>query len=71
MELPGGGELPDSSGFGRAFHKSRVEHLRWRLGLKNCFGVDSEGLSGGLALFCHESISVNLIKCHRRYIDLE
>ena len=29
----------------------KVEKLRWRLGLKGFHGVDSDGRSGGLALF--------------------
>ncbi|CAN6346612.1 unnamed protein product [Urochloa humidicola] len=49
---------------------SRVENLRWRLGLKNCISVDSDGRSGGLALFWHESVEVNLIEKNLRYIDV-
>jgi hypothetical protein len=49
---------------------SRVENLRWRLGLKNCITFDSEGRSGGLALFCHDSVVVNLIEKNFRYIDV-
>ena len=31
--------------------ESRVKNLRWRLGLKGCLAVDSNGKRGGLALF--------------------
>jgi hypothetical protein len=48
----------------------RVSNLRWRLGLKNCIEVDSDGRSGGLALFWHESVEVDLIEKNFRYIDV-
>jgi hypothetical protein len=50
--------------------EARVSNLRWRLGLKNCIAVDSDGRSGGLALFWHESVEVNLIEKNFRYIDV-
>ena len=34
----------------------RMKRLRNRLGLKAFVGVDCNGLSGGLALFWHESV---------------
>jgi hypothetical protein len=49
---------------------SRVANLRWRLGLKNCITFDSDGRSGGLALFWRESVEVNLIEKNFRYIDV-
>jgi hypothetical protein len=48
----------------------RVANLRWRLGLKNCIAIDSDGRSGGLALFWHESIEVKLMEKNLRYIDV-
>jgi hypothetical protein len=48
----------------------RVSNLRWRLGLKNCIAVDSDGRSGSLALFWHESVEVDLIEKNFRYIDV-
>jgi hypothetical protein len=50
--------------------EGRVANLRWRLGLKNCIAVDSDGRSGGLALFWHESIEVNLLEKNFHYIDV-
>jgi hypothetical protein len=50
--------------------ENRVANLRWRLGLKNCIAVDSDGRSGGLALFWHESVEVNLLEKNSRYIDV-
>jgi hypothetical protein len=50
--------------------ESRVANLRWRLGLKNCIAVDSDGNSGGIALFWHESVEVNLMEKNFRYIDV-
>jgi hypothetical protein len=49
---------------------SRVANLRWRLGLKHCIAVDSDGRSGGLALFWHESVEVKLMEKNFRYIDV-
>lgn len=50
--------------------ESRAANLRWRLGLRNCIAVDSDGRSGGLALFWHESVDVNLIEKNQRYSDV-
>jgi hypothetical protein len=38
--------------------------------LRNCLSVDSDGLSGGLALFWDESINVTLLFQGDRYIDV-
>jgi len=50
--------------------EERVKSLRWRLGLKGCLAVGSNGLSGGIALFWHEQLDVKLLyiyfrKAHR------
>jgi hypothetical protein len=50
--------------------ESRVNQLRWRLGLKGCLAVDSKGKSGGLALFWDENIQVDLLSIDERYIDV-
>jgi hypothetical protein len=47
----------------------RVRRLRHRLGLRGFFGVDSEGMSGGLALFWHETIYVDIKDSSLRFID--
>jgi len=49
---------------------NRSKNLRWKLGLKNCLGVDCNGLSGGLALFWDDSICVSLLSQGERYIDV-
>lgn len=49
---------------------SRVETLKQRLGLRGFSGVDSNGLSGGLALFWDESLQVNILDKCDRYIDV-
>jgi hypothetical protein len=49
---------------------TRVSYLRWSIGLRNCLSIDSEGLSGGLALFWDELINVTLLSQGDRYIDV-
>ena len=56
MERPGVGELPETR-----MSANRCKNLRWKLGLKNCLAVDSDGLSGGLVLFWDENINVSLL----------
>jgi hypothetical protein len=48
----------------------RVRRLRGRLGLRGFTGVDSEGLSGGLALFWWDQLHVEVISSCERYIDV-
>lgn len=48
----------------------RVSHLRSRLGLRGFVGMDSDGMSGGLALFWHESIHMEIKSINERYIDV-
>ena len=50
--------------------EERIKNLRWRLGLKGCLAVGSDGNSGGIALFWDESISVTLIGMCNRLIDV-
>lgn len=47
----------------------KVRRLRNRLGLRGFAGLDSVGMSGGLALFWHESVHVEIIDINERYID--
>ena len=49
---------------------NRCKNLRWKLGLKNCLAVDSDGLSGGLVLFWDEHINVSLLSQGERYIKV-
>jgi hypothetical protein len=50
-------------------NKDKVRRLRNRLGLRGFAGVNSVGLSGGLALFWHESIIVDIKDMNKNYID--
>lgn len=47
----------------------KLSRLCKRLGLRGCAGIDSDGLSGGLALFWHESVSIDIKDMNERYID--
>lgn len=47
-----------------------TKNLRWKLRLRNCLVVDSNGLSGGIALFGDESIRVSLHSMSDRFIDV-
>ena len=47
----------------------RIRHLRNRLGLKGFAGVSNEGMCGGLALFWHESVYVEVLNMNERHID--
>ena len=46
-----------------------MRRYRSRLGLKGFAGFSSDGLSGGLALFWHESIIVDVQCVNERLID--
>ena len=48
---------------------SKMKRIRARLGLKGFEGVDSNGMSGGLALYWHESCVVEVVDKEERYID--
>jgi exonuclease III len=50
--------------------KDVVENLRWRLGLKHVVSYHEEGKGGGLALFWHEDLEVELFKINDRIIDV-
>ena len=50
--------------------KEKIKRLRGRLGLRGFAGMDSEGLSGGLALFWHETMEVEVLEVTDRYIDV-
>jgi hypothetical protein len=47
-----------------------MRRLRHRLGLGGFNGFSSDGLSGGLALFWHDQIIVEVQKVSKRYIDV-
>jgi hypothetical protein len=46
-----------------------MRRLRHRLGLRGFAGFSSIGRSGGLALFWHDQLSVEVQKINERYID--
>jgi hypothetical protein len=50
-------------------NKDRISRLRFRLGLKGFEGFTSDGLSGGLAMFLHESLCVEIQAINEHYID--
>jgi hypothetical protein len=47
-----------------------MKNLRWRLGLKVCLAIGSNGNSGGIALCWEESISVSLFGMCDRLIGV-
>jgi hypothetical protein len=47
-----------------------MEKLKRRFGMGGYVGYDSEGMSGGLALFWHESVQVDVKEVNGRYIDV-
>jgi hypothetical protein len=49
---------------------AQMKKLRTRLGLRGFTSIDSNGNSGGLALFWHESIYVEVKDACDRYIDV-
>ena len=49
--------------------KERMKKHRSRFGLKGFDGVDRNGNSGGLALYWHESLMVNVVFSNQRCID--
>jgi hypothetical protein len=50
--------------------KEKMFRFRNRLGLSGFEGVSSNGHSGGLALFWHESIYVDVQEANERWIDV-
>ena len=47
----------------------KMRRIRRWIGLKGFTGVDSNGLSGGLALCWHEAYEVEILDKEERYID--
>jgi hypothetical protein len=48
----------------------KMKGLRGRLGLKGFVGIDSDGRSGGLALYWHDQMVISVQDITDRYIDL-
>ena len=38
--------------------------------MKNCFGVSSNGRSGGLAMFWREDINLSLVSFSKNHVDM-
>ena len=49
--------------------ETKMRRIRNRLGLKGFCGVDSDGLSEGLALYWYESLHVDVLDKSNRFID--
>jgi hypothetical protein len=50
--------------------KERVQNLRYRIGMKECFHVQGDGKGGGLALYWTEEVIVDLLSFSKRHIDV-
>ena len=50
-------------------HKERVVNLKYRLGYKNCFTVESGNKGGGLVLFWDDSIKLDILSYGLHHID--
>jgi hypothetical protein len=50
--------------------KNKMRCLHHRLGLKGFVGSSSNGVSGGLALFWHDQLSVDVKHVNERFIDV-
>lgn len=48
-----------------------MTRLSRQLGFEVCIAVDSEGLSGGFALFARQKLSITLLSKSRNHIDVE
>ena len=48
----------------------RVEDLKFSLGFSGCFAADSNGLSGGVGLFCSKDVDVKLENYSPSHIDV-
>lgn len=49
--------------------KFRLDHIRCRLGFKNGFVVDREGIGGGLVLWWHEEVDLHIRNFSKFHID--
>jgi hypothetical protein len=47
-----------------------MKRLRNRFGLQGFVGLDSEEMSGGLALYWHESLLIDVEEVNNRFIDV-
>ena len=49
--------------------EAKMKRLRGRFGLKGFCGVDSSGMSGGLAVYWHENCVVEVLGKDDRHVD--
>lgn len=47
----------------------QMQSIRRKLGFDNCFVVDRNGLSGGLALLWMDDVDLNIVSYSRHHID--
>ncbi|XP_071722765.1 uncharacterized protein [Rutidosis leptorrhynchoides] len=47
-----------------------LQGIKNRLNMSGCFGVDRDGLSGGLALFWTDEVSISLLSFSKHHIDV-
>ena len=50
--------------------KERVENLRFRIGMKECFHVKGASTGGGIALYWQEDVRVELLSYSKNHIDV-
>lgn len=50
---------------------SKVEELKFKLGFGNCFAVDREGRSGGVAILWKNKYNFRVINYSMNYINME
>lgn len=48
----------------------RISKLRWRLGLRNCLAMMSDGSGGGIALLWEEGLLVDLLSMSHAHVDV-
>jgi hypothetical protein len=52
-------------------HSNKTEAFRYMLGFENCFAVNSNGRSGGLALFWRNSFNCKVLNFSSNHINVE
>jgi hypothetical protein len=50
--------------------REKVENLRFRIGMKECFHVKGDGKGGGIVLYWSDEINVELQSFSKRHIDV-
>jgi hypothetical protein len=50
-------------------HRDRVNNIKGRLGMNNCFVVDGVGRGGGLALYWNDEIKIQVLSYGLHHVD--